>query len=135
MLEIEQLTVRYGETTALDRVDVTVADHEVVCVLGPSGSGKSTLLRATAGLEPPTTGRVAWDGDDLTGLPPHRRHFGLMFQDHALFPHRDVLGNVAFGLRMQRLAKDAVDERRARRAGPGRPRRLRAPAGARALRR
>jgi thiamine transport system ATP-binding protein len=111
MLEIEQLTVRYGETTALDRVDVTVADHEVVCVLGPSGSGKSTLLRATAGLEPPTTGRVAWDGDDLTGLPPHRRHFGLMFQDHALFPHRDVLGNVAFGLRMQRLSKDAVDER------------------------
>ncbi len=58
MLEIEQLTVRYGETTALDRVDVTVEDHEVVCVLGPSGSGKSTLLRATAGLEAPTTGRV-----------------------------------------------------------------------------
>jgi thiamine transport system ATP-binding protein len=111
MLEIEQLSVRYDGTLALDRVDLTVADHEVVCVLGPSGSGKSTLLRATAGLEPPTTGRVRWDGDDLTELPPHRRHFGLMFQDHALFPHRDVVGNVAFGLRMQRMATAAVNAR------------------------
>ncbi len=111
MLEIEQLTVCYGDTIALDRVDVTVADHEIVCVLGPSGSGKSTLLRATAGLEPPTHGRVRWDGDDLSELPPHRRRFGLMFQDHALFPHRDVLGNVAFGLRMQRLSSTAVDSR------------------------
>jgi thiamine transport system ATP-binding protein len=111
MLEIEQLTVAYDSTVALDHVDFTVADHEVVCVLGPSGSGKSTLLRATAGLEQPTAGRVRWDGEDLTGLPAHRRHFGLMFQDHALFPHRDVLGNVAFGLRMQRLAGDTVDTR------------------------
>jgi thiamine transport system ATP-binding protein len=76
MLEIEQLTVRYGETIALDRVDLAVADREVVCVLGPSGSGKSTLLRATAGLEHPTDGRVQWDGQDLTDLPPHQRHFG-----------------------------------------------------------
>lgn len=111
MLEIEQLTVRYDDTVALDGVDFTVADHEVVCVLGPSGSGKSTLLRATAGLEQPSHGRVGWDGQDLTSLPPHRRHFGLMFQDHALFPHRDVLGNVAFGLRMQRLSGGTVDRR------------------------
>ncbi len=94
---------------ALDGVDLTVADREVVCVLGPSGSGKSTLLRATAGLERPSAGIVRWDGDDLAGVAPHRRHFGLMFQDHALFPHRDVLGNVAFGLRMQRRSKAAVD--------------------------
>jgi thiamine transport system ATP-binding protein len=109
MLEIEGLTVRYDQTMALDAVDLTVADHEVVCVLGPSGCGKSTLLRATAGLERPEHGRVIWDGDDLTRLPPHRRRFGLMFQDHALFPHRDVLGNVAFGLRMQRVGHEAVD--------------------------
>jgi thiamine transport system ATP-binding protein len=111
MLEIEQLTVRYGETIALEQVDLTMADREVVCVLGPSGSGKSTLLRATAGLEHPTDGRVHWDGQDLTDLPPHQRHFGLMFQDHSLFPHRDVLGNVAFGLRMQRMASAAIDAR------------------------
>ncbi len=109
MLEIEQLRVQYGDAVALDGVDLTVADHEVVCVLGPSGSGKSTLLRATAGLELPLAGRVSWDGEDLAGVAPHRRQFGLMFQDHALFPHRDVIGNVAFGLRMQRRATAEVD--------------------------
>jgi thiamine transport system ATP-binding protein len=101
MLQIEGLRVQYGDAIAVDGVDLEVADREVVCVLGPSGSGKSTLLRAIAGLERPTAGRVAWDGADLASTPPHRRQFGLMFQDHALFPHRDVLGNVAFGLRMQ----------------------------------
>ena len=100
MLRVEALEVRYGGTVALDGIDLVVEDGEVVSVLGPSGSGKSTLLRAVAGLEPPVHGRVAWDGDDLTGVPPHRRQLGLMFQDHTLFPHRDVLGNVAFGLRM-----------------------------------
>ena len=100
MLRVEALEVRYGDTVALDGIDLVVEDGEVVSVLGPSGSGKSTLLRAVAGLEPPVHGRVAWDGDDLTGVPPHRRQLGLMFQDHTLFPHRDVLGNVAFGLRM-----------------------------------
>src|ERR687898_1612924 len=86
-------------------------DGEVVSVLGPSGSGKSTLLRAVAGLEPPVLGRVAWDGDDLTRVPPHRRQLGLMFQDHTLFPHRDVLGNVAFGLRMQRVGTEKARAR------------------------
>jgi thiamine transport system ATP-binding protein len=100
MLRVEALEVRYGDAVALDGIDLVVEDGEVVSVLGPSGSGKSTLLRAVAGLEPPVRGRVVWDGDDLTGVPPHRRQLGLMFQDHTLFPHRDVLGNVAFGLRM-----------------------------------
>ena len=80
-------------------------------MLGPSGSGKSSLLRAVAGLEPDATGRVSWDGTDLTRVPPHRRGFGLMFQDHALFPHRDVEGNVAFGLRMQRLPRAEIEAR------------------------
>ena len=100
MLRVEGLEVRYGDAVALDGIDLVVEDGEVVSVLGPSGSGKSTLLRAVAGLEPPVRGRVVWDGDDLTGVPPHRRQLGLMFQDHTLFPHRDVVGNVAFGLRM-----------------------------------
>jgi thiamine transport system ATP-binding protein len=103
VLRIDALEVRYGDAVALDGVDLVVADGEVVSVLGPSGSGKSTLLRAVAGLEPPVRGRVEWDGDDLTGVPPHRRRLGLMFQDHSLFPHRDVLGNVAFGLRMRHV--------------------------------
>jgi thiamine transport system ATP-binding protein len=109
MLAIEGLDVRYGDTPAVQGIDLDVPDHEVVCVLGPSGSGKSTLLRAVAGLETPAAGTIRWDGHDLAGVPPHRRRFGLMFQDHALFPHRDVLGNVAFGLRMQRRPKPEVD--------------------------
>ena len=82
-------------------------------MLGPSGSGKSTLLRAVAGLEPLAAGRIPRDGVDLDGVPPHRRGLGLMFQDHALFPHRDVLGNVAFGLRARNVAR-ATAEARAR---------------------
>ena len=114
MLAIESLTVSYGETVALDGVDLAVGDAEVVSVLGPSGCGKSTLLRAIAGLEPPRTGRITRDGQDLDGVPVHRRDVGLMFQDHALFPHRDVLGNVMFGLRMHGVARtEAADLARA----------------------
>jgi thiamine transport system ATP-binding protein len=101
MLSVEGIVVRYADTLALAGVDLAVADGERVTVLGPSGSGKSTLLRVIAGLEHPQAGRVAWDGRDLAGLPPHRRGFGLMFQDYVLFPHLDVAGNVGFGLRMR----------------------------------
>jgi thiamine transport system ATP-binding protein len=111
MLGIAHLSVVYGDFTAVDAVDLEVADGEIVCILGPSGSGKSSLLRAVAGLEPDAKGVVSWDGDDLTRVPAHRRNFGLMFQDHALFPHRDVRGNVAFGLRMQRLPRADVETR------------------------
>lgn len=111
MLELRGLTVRYGDRVALDGIDLTVAAGEICCLLGPSGSGKSTLLRTVAGLEPPAAGTVSSAGQDLAGVPVHRRRFGLMFQDHALFPHRDVLGNVAFGLRMQGLARPEIDAR------------------------
>jgi len=113
MLGITDLTVTYDDFAAVAGVDLEVADGEIVCILGPSGSGKSSLLRAVAGLEPDAHGRVSWDGDDLSRVPPHRRGFGLMFQDHALFPHRDVRGNVAFGLRMQRLPRPEIDTRTA----------------------
>jgi thiamine transport system ATP-binding protein len=99
-LRIEGVRVRFGATTAVDGVTLAVAPGEVVALLGPSGCGKSTLLRVVAGLEPPAQGRVSWDGKDLTRVPVHRRGFGLMFQEGQLFEHRDVGGNVAFGLRM-----------------------------------
>jgi thiamine transport system ATP-binding protein len=113
MLVAHGLTVRFADAkhNALDGVDLDVGDGEVVCVVGPSGSGKSTLLRAIAGLEPLIAGSVVRDGSDLAGVPPHRRDLGLMFQDHALFPHRDVLGNVAFGLRMRGSARPDADAR------------------------
>lgn len=111
MLDADRLRVRYDRVTALDDVSLHASEGEIVCILGPSGSGKSTLLRAIAGLEPPDGGTVRWDGEDLTRVPVHRRRFGLMFQDHALFAHRDVIGNVAFGLRMLGLPRDEVSAR------------------------
>jgi thiamine transport system ATP-binding protein len=98
VLEVDGVTVRFGDRVVLDEIGLTVGAGEVVGLLGPSGSGKSTLLRVIAGLLVPDRGRVAWDGEDLRTVPTHRRRFGLVFQDHQLFPHRDVAGNVGFGL-------------------------------------
>jgi thiamine transport system ATP-binding protein len=111
MLEVDALTVRFGETVAVAGFDLTVARGEVVALLGPSGCGKTTVLRAVAGLEAPAAGRVLLDGGDLASRPPHRRGFGLMFQDHVLFPHRDVGSNVAFGLRMKGEPPDRINRR------------------------
>ncbi|WP_405602616.1 ABC transporter ATP-binding protein [Streptomyces sp. NBC_01410] len=105
LLRLEDVTVRFGARAALDAVDLEVAEHEIVCVLGPSGSGKSTLLRIVAGLQSADTGRVLLSGADQAGVPVHRRGVGLMFQDHQLFPQRDVGGNVAFGLRMRGVGR------------------------------
>ncbi len=111
MLRVESVTVRFDGKEALTEASLDVADGEVVTVLGPSGSGKSTLLRVIAGLQAPDEGRVVLDGVDLTAVPPHRRGVGLVFQDHALFPHRDVLGNVSFGLRMRGDLAEAIAAR------------------------
>ena len=100
-LEVRGLTVELGATVAVDGVDLEVGDGEIVAVLGPSGCGKTTLLRAIAGLVRPAAGTIVLDGAVLTAVPVHRRGVGLMFQDQALFPHRDVAGNVGFGLRMR----------------------------------
>jgi thiamine transport system ATP-binding protein len=99
-LDIEHLTVRFAGTTAVDGVDLHVEAGEVVALLGPSGCGKTTVLRVVAGLQEPSGGAVRLGGVDLAGVPVHRRGVGLMFQDYALFPHRDVGANVGFGLRM-----------------------------------
>jgi thiamine transport system ATP-binding protein len=110
-LEVRGATVRFGGAVALDAVDLDVAAGETVVVLGPSGSGKSTLLRSIAGLQALDAGHVAIDGRDLAPVPTHRRGVGLMFQDQALFPHLDVGGNVAFGLRMQGWTHGDAGER------------------------
>lgn len=109
-LRVEDLTVRFGSVHAVEGVSIAVAPGEVVALVGPSGCGKSTFLRAVAGLQP-SSGRVLWDGVDLSSERVDRRRFGLMFQDHALFAHRDVVSNVGFGLKMKGVG---ADERRTR---------------------
>jgi len=110
-LDVRDLTVRFGATTAVDHVDLAVPSGSVVAVLGPSGCGKSTLLRAVAGLEDPATGTVAFDGQDLAGVPTHRRGFALMFQDGQLFPQLSVGRNVAYPLRLRRTPRAATAAR------------------------
>lgn len=110
MLNAENIHVTFGDTVAVNGASVEVGD-EVVAVLGPSGCGKSTLLRVIAGLQPPDQGSVTFDGEDLTSVPTHLRRFGLMFQDYALFPHRSVGRNVAFGLEMQALEREEISQR------------------------
>jgi thiamine transport system ATP-binding protein len=100
-LQVEGARVTLGGHAALAGVDLGVKGGTTVAVLGPSGSGKSTLLRAIAGLQPLDGGDITLDGRSLAGVPTHKRGVGLMFQDDALFPHRDVAANIAFGLRMQ----------------------------------
>ncbi|WP_353944980.1 ABC transporter ATP-binding protein [Streptomyces sp. HUAS MG91] len=111
LLQLADATVRFGGRAVLDAVGLEVAEHEIVCVLGPSGSGKSTLLRAVAGLQDLDAGQVLLGGRDQRGVPAHKRGVGLMFQDHQLFPQRDVGGNVAFGLRMHGAPKSEQGDR------------------------
>lgn len=110
-LSIDRVTVRYGDRTAVDDVSLAVPSGTTVAVLGPSGCGKSSLLRAVAGFEPLADGRIVLAGRDLAGVPTYRRGVGLMFQEHALFAHLDVAGNVGFGLRMQRIPRPELSER------------------------
>ena len=111
MLEIDQVSVRFGPTAAVSSCTLVIPDGAVTAVMGPSGSGKTTLLRAVAGIQHVDEGTIRWNGTDLSRVPPHRRRFALMFQDYALFPHRSVAGNIAFGLRMQRWDEDATSAR------------------------
>ncbi|MCJ7736091.1 MAG: ATP-binding cassette domain-containing protein, partial [Anaerolineae bacterium] len=98
LLELKHVSKTYPDGWTLDDVNLTVRRREIVGILGPSGCGKSTLLRLVGGLERVDSGHVLVNGEDVTHLAPHLRGFGLMFQEYALFPHKNVFGNVAFGL-------------------------------------
>ncbi len=104
LLEVRDVARSFAPgTAAVAGVSLDLARGELLCLLGPSGCGKTTLLRIIAGLETADRGTVRFDGRNLAGVPPHTRDFGMMFQDFALFPHKNVFDNVAFGLRMRRL--------------------------------
>lgn len=112
MLNVMAIDVVIEDHQVLTETSLHVAAGEVMAVLGPSGSGKTTLLRAIAGLASVQSGDITWDGESVLEIPSHLRHFGLMFQGYALFPHMDVAGNVAFGLKMsgRDSVEDEVDE-------------------------
>src|SRR6266700_7468040 len=108
-LIVRNVSTRFGATTVLDRIDLTIRRGELVTLLGPSGCGKPTLLRAIAGLAQPDTGKVELAGRDITNVPPHRRNVGVVFQSYALFPHLTVAGNIAFGLKVRGAARREID--------------------------
>ena len=104
-LVLDHVSYNYpGTTQGLHDISLDVRTGELVAVIGPSGSGKSTLLKLVSGLETGHTGRIALDGEDLSNKPVHQRHIGMVFQSYALFPHLNVLDNVAYGLKLRKVA-------------------------------
>lgn len=110
-ITLRNLQKRYGSAMAVDDVSLSVSPGEFISLLGPSGSGKTTTLMMIAGFEMPYSGQVLLDEKDITRLPPHRRELGVIFQNYALFPHMTVADNVAYPLRMRRLAKVEIETR------------------------
>jgi multiple sugar transport system ATP-binding protein len=110
-VRFQSIRKTFGKVTAVDDVDLDVADGDFVVLLGPSGCGKTTLLRCLAGLEKVDGGRVLIGGRDATGLPPRRRRIAMVFQSYAVFPHLKLFDNIAFGLRMQKESKATIRER------------------------
>ncbi len=111
ILKLEGIAKRYGSHAALGPVDIGVERGEMLTLLGPSGCGKTTTLHIIAGLTEPSEGRLLLQGRDITALPPPYRDIGLVFQNYALFPHRTIAENVAFGLRMRKVPKPEIAKR------------------------
>jgi len=110
-LTLEGLTLRYGDTVAVEGLDLAIGKGELVALLGPSGCGKTTTMRAIAGLLAPSAGAIRLDGTDITRVAANRRQVGLVFQSYALFPHLTVFDNVAFGLRLKGLRGAALRDK------------------------
>src|ERR1700738_2853559 len=111
LLEISGVSKHFGTIAAVDDVSLSVERGAFYALLGPSGCGKTTLLRIIAGFETSDSGRIVIDGVDVTGLPPYARPVNMMFQSYALFPHLDVAGNIAFGLRQERMDRRRIAAR------------------------
>jgi spermidine/putrescine ABC transporter ATP-binding subunit len=109
--ELDGVTKRYHAVTAVDEVSLSVEKGEFLCLLGPSGCGKTTTLRMIGGFEIPDEGRVMLGGVDVTHLPPEKRNSNMVFQNYALFPHKSVFDNIAFGLKMKRFPRKTISEK------------------------
>src|ERR687897_1536085 len=102
-IELVQLVKRFGSMAAVDDLSFTIEDGEFVVLVGPSGCGKTTTLRMIAGFEDPTAGEIRIDGQVVNDIEPRDRGLGMVFQTHALFPHKNVAQNIEFGLRMKKV--------------------------------
>ena len=103
IIDIQNVSKRFGEKTALHGINLFVRKGEFMTILGPSGCGKTTLLRLLAGFETATEGIITISGNDITNLPPYKRNVNTVFQKYALFPHLNVYDNIAFGLKLKNL--------------------------------
>ncbi|EJC81116.1 ABC-type spermidine/putrescine transport system, ATPase component [Rhizobium leguminosarum bv. trifolii WSM2297] len=110
-LQLDKLTLAYGDTVAVRDLDLAIGKGELVALLGPSGCGKTTTMRAIAGLLTPASGRISLDGADITRVSANKRAIGLVFQSYALFPHLTVYENVAFGLRLKGMSGADLENR------------------------
>lgn len=110
-IEFREVSRTYGEVRAVDRVSLEIGEGEFFAMLGPSGSGKTTCLRLIAGFEAPDNGQILLDGQDVTEKPPYERDVNTVFQDYALFPHMNVLENVAYGPRVRKAPRDEQQRR------------------------
>src|SRR3990172_10314518 len=108
---LREVVKRFGSVPAVDRASLDIADGELFTLVGPSGCGKTTLLRLVAGFYRPDAGEVVFGGRVVNDIPPHARNIGMVFQNYALWPHMTVFQNVAYGLRLRRLGRDAVAAR------------------------
>jgi spermidine/putrescine ABC transporter ATP-binding subunit len=106
---LEKVTVRYPKVVALDRLTLTIHDGEFLALLGPSGCGKTTAIRVIGGFIAPDEGNVFVDRKRVESLPPYKRNIGIVFQNYALFPHKTVFGNIAFGLRMKKEGRGEIE--------------------------
>jgi spermidine/putrescine ABC transporter ATP-binding subunit len=110
-IESENITKRFANVIALDNVNLSINDKELYTLLGPSGCGKTTFLRSLAGFELVDSGKILFDGVDVTLEPAHKRNTGMVFQNYALWPHMTVFENVAYGLKIRRTPKDGLNKR------------------------
>ncbi len=110
-VELRNVTKKFGDFVAVDDIDLEIRDGEFFSLLGPSGCGKTTNLRMIAGFEQPTIGEIYIKGQQVAGIPAHRRPVNTVFQSYALFPHMNVAQNVAFGLEMKKVARPEINQR------------------------
>ena len=111
IIEIKGVSKVYGDNTVLDNLSLNIRKNEFLTLLGPSGCGKTTTLKIIAGFETADSGKVVFDGNDISDLPPYKRQLNTVFQKYALFPHMNIYENIAFGLKIKKLPKEEIDKK------------------------